>query len=210
MDVERRSLLKGLAAGLAGSVVTPERAAADPHASPTANIEQASSGVQPPAIPGLLDEHQRRTLEGIADLILPGSVAAGAVSLIDRVTAVDGPEAQRLLLNAVARFDQEARLASGARWLDLANDARTELLMRASTEAPGRPAAEAWTKGQPVVVPAARPPARRTLRDDFDFLKVTIGNAYAATEAGMQALGWAGRSAWRELPGCTHANPEHE
>ena len=112
-------------------------------------------------------------------------------------------------MNAIGRFDQEARTASGRRWLDLDEAAKVELLQRASTGAPGRPEQPAWTKGQPVVVAPVAPPGPAALRDDFDFLKTVIGNAYAATEGGMKALGWTGRAAWRELPGCTHADPEH-
>jgi hypothetical protein len=204
MDVERRSLLKGLAAGVAGSVVASQRAAADPQAAFSPDTRQGSPAAGLPSAPGLLDDHLRRTLASLAEAILPGSVAAGTVEVIDRVAAVDPPAARRRLLNAIGRFDQEARDTAGARWLDLSD------MARASTGAPGQPLAPAWTKGQPVVVPPAVAPSRTTLRDDLEFLKVTIGNAFATTEAGMKALGWAGRSSWPELPGCTHADPAHE
>jgi hypothetical protein len=204
MDIERRSLLKGLATGLAGSVVAPETAESQTAAArPVAGSDQpASAG---PAAARLLDDHQRRTLSSLAETILPGSVAAGAVEVIDRVATVDGTAAQRRLMNAIGRFDQEARTVSGRRWLDLSDAAKIELLQRASATAPGRPESPAWTKGQPVAVEPSPP----TLRDDFEFLKTLVGNAYAATETGMKALGWTGRSAWRELPGCTHSDPEH-
>ena len=130
------------------------------------------------------------------------------MDLIDRVATVDGPAAQRRLMNAIGRFDQESRTASGLRWLDLGEAAKIELLQRASTGVRGQPETPAWTKGQPVVVDPV-PPAPPTLRDDFEFVKRTIGSAYAATETGMKALGWTGRSAWPDLPGCTHPDPEH-
>jgi hypothetical protein len=209
MDIERRSLLKGLATGLAGSVAAPETAASQTTAARPAGSDQPASAAAAPAPPGLLDDHQRRTLSSLAETILPGSVAAGAVEVIDRVATVDGTDAQRRLMNAIGRFDQEARTVSGTRWLDLGDAAKVELLQRASATAPGRPESPAWTKGQPVAVDAAPPPSPPTLRDDFEFLKTIVGNAYAATETGMKALGWTGRSAWRELPGCTHPDPEH-
>jgi len=208
MDIERRSLLKSLATGLAGSAVAPEVAESETSAAyPPAGHDQPAATAGPmPA--GLLDEHQRRTLSSLAETILPGSVAAGAVDLIDRVAAVDGTATQRRLMNVIGRFDQEARAASGIRWLDLDEAARFALMQRASTGAPGQPERPAWTTGQPVIVQPA-PPSPTTWRDDFEFLKTIVGNAYAATEAGMKALGWTGRSAWPELPGCTHPDPEH-
>ena len=210
MDIERRSLLKGLATGLAGSVVAPETAESQTAAArPAAGSDQPASAAPGQAAARLLDDHQRRTLSSLAETILPDSVAAGAVEVIDRVATVDGTAAQRRLMNVIGRFDQEARTVSGTRWLDLSDAAKIELLQRASTTAPGRPESPAWTKGQPVAVEPAPPPSPPTLRDDFEFLKTIVGNAYAATETGMKALGWTGRSAWRELPGCTHPDPEH-
>ena len=208
MEIERRSLLKGLATGLAGSVVPDTAESQTGAARPPIGGDQPPSTAAGPTPAGLLDDHQRRTLASLAETILPGSVAAGAVDLIDRVATVDGTATQRRLMNAIGRFDQEARTVSGSRWLDLDDAVRIELMQRASTGAPGEPERPAWTKGQPVVGPAT-PPGPPTWRDDFEFLKTIVGNAYAATEAGMKALGWTGRSAWRELPGCTHPDPEH-
>lgn len=210
MDIERRSLLKGLATGLAGSVVAPEVAESGTAAAhPPAGHDQPAAVTASPMPAGLLDDHQRRTLSSLAETILPGAVAAGAVDLIDRVATVDGTATQRRLMNVIGRFDQEARTVSGNRWLDLDEAARIALMQRASTGALGQPERPAWTTGQPVAVQPASPLAPTTWRDDFEFLKTIVGNAYAATETGMKALGWTGRSAWRELPGCTHPDPEH-
>ena len=208
MDIERRSLLKGLAAGLAGAVVVPDETGAEPHELALLPAV-GDGGTQVARAPGaLLDEHQRRTLDNLANLILPGAVAAGTVDLIDRVASVESSVAQRRLLNAIGRFEQEARSAGAGRWLDLDDAARHEVLTRASKEPPA-PTPPPWQKGQPIVA-AASGPRLPTLRDDLDYLKSLIGNAYASTEAGMKALGWTGQTSWRELPVCTHADPEHK
>jgi hypothetical protein len=208
MDAERRSLLKGLAAGLTGAVVGPTSSEAESLtlSASDPSLQATTSPQAAPVPPGLLDPHQRATLASLAELILPGSVAAGTIDRIDRVTAVDAPAAQRRLLNAIARFDLEARAASAGRWLDLSETARLEILTRATEEAPGQRPQTAWTRGQPITLetraPAA-PAAATTLRDHLDVLKATIGPAFASTEEGMKALGWAGRSSWRELPPCS-------
>lgn len=212
MDVERRSLLRGLAVGLTGVAVTPTPSGAHAHASATSlsDAQPAAPPTIPAPTPSALDAHQRATLESLAELILPGAVTAGAVERIDRVAAVDAPAAQRRLLNAIARFDQEARETAGARWLDLSDTARLELLTRAAEGATGQQPQPAWTRGQPVVSPTVVSAPPTTLHDHLDLLKAVIGGAYASTEAGMTALGWTGRSSWRELPGCTHDDPAHD
>ena len=206
MDVERRSLLKGLAAGFTGAAVTPAPADARvPTLSSGPETEQTLPSPSTTATAGLLDDHQRRTLASLADLILPGSVAAGTVERIDRVAAVNSAAQQRRLLNAIACFDLEARGASVGNWLDLPDATRLEILTRAATAPSGQPVAPVWTRDQPVV-PTVTPEGPSTLRDHLDFLKATIGAAFASTEAGMKALGWTGRSSWGELPGCTQSD----
>jgi hypothetical protein len=178
--VERRDLLKGLAAGLAGSVASPLPATSA--AAPAPPSEQPSAAAA--GLPRLLDDHQRRTLASLADLLVPGSVAAGVVDLVDRVAAVDAPTRQRQLLNALARFDSDARAAGAGRWIDLGEPAKLQILRQASAATP---------------VP-----------DHFLSLRTTVANTYYATEPGMKELGWTGRTAWKELPACTHPDPAHE
>jgi hypothetical protein len=181
--VERRDLLKSFAAGLAGTVASPLPSSATPVAAPEPGGEQPA-GAAVAALPRLLDDHQRRTLSSLAELLVPGSVAAGVVDLIDRVAAVDAPPRQRQLLNALARFDNDARAAGAGRWIDLGRDAQLRILREAS---------------------GATPPA-----DHFLSLRSTVSNTYFATEPGMKELGWTGRTAWKELPACTHPDPAHE
>lgn len=181
--IERRTWLKGVAAGVAGAVAGADIPI---EASPAPVVAtQSSPSAAPAAAPRFLDDHLRRTLTSLAELLVPGSVSAGVVDVIDKVATVDGSARQRQLLNALGRFDRDAQEDHGARWIDLAESVQLELLRRAS-EAPAD--------------------ARR----HFNFLRRTVIDAYLATEAGMKDFGWAGQSAWRELPGCTHADPAHD
>ena len=181
--IERRTWLKGMAAGVAGAVAAgdiPVDASAESSASPASEQPAASA-----AVPRFLDDHMRRTLTSLAELLVPGSVAAGVVDVIDKVASVEAPARQRQLLNAIGRFDQDAQSERGARWLDVPAAAQLDLLRRASQ-------------------------APVDSRAHFSFLRSSVINAYLATEPGMKEFGWAGRNAWRELPGCTHAAPAHE
>lgn len=180
--IERRTWLKGMAAGVTGAIAAgeiPVDASSPPSASPSSEQPAASP------VPRFLDDHMRRTLTSLAELLVPGSVAAGVVDVIDKVASVEPPARQRQLLNAISRFDQDAQSERGARWLDVPAAAQLDLLRRAS-EAP------------------------LDSRAHFSFLRATVINAYLATEPGMKEFGWAGTNAWRELPGCTHADPAHE
>jgi hypothetical protein len=182
--MKRRAVLKGLATSLAGAVTAAPAAAAgvgagDLHAHQGSPAAAASAEEHPPR---LLDEHQRRTLASLADMLVPGAVAAGAVDLVDRVAAVGTAERQRQLLSALGSFDGEARAAKGVRWIDLDEASRMTILQSASTAASG------------------------AFRDHFLHLRTLVANAYYATEPGMRELGWTGRSAWMTLPGCTHTD----
>ena len=177
--MERRTWLKGLAAGVVGAVApAPAAAESSPPATPPDTAQAAAAA----PTQRFLDEHMRRTLTSLAEIIVPGAVAAGVVDLIDRVASVDGPARQRQLLNAIGRFDQDAQSAHGARWIDLQASQQTAIMRRAS----------------------------ETSGDHFTFLRTTVINAYMATETGMKEFGYAGRHSWSELPGCTHPSPAHE
>jgi len=210
--VKRRTVLRGLANGLAGTVVVSNVPASAALVDAPHDGQTPSAG-PPPAPggrPGLLDDHQRRTLASLADMLVPGAVAAGVVDLVDRVLAVESPPRQREFLNALGAFEREAREAHGARWIDLEEPTRLAVLQRASTGAEARPLPPPWTKGAPLVFAPTDSPPPATLRDHFTRLRTIVANAYYSTEPGMKELGWQGRVAWAELPGCTHPNPEHE
>jgi len=188
--------------------------------SATASADASVTTVQPVApaqpasvaasAPRLLDDHQRRTLTSLAESLVPGSIAAGVVDLIDRVAAVDAPPRQRRLLNALGRFDLEARTTHGTRWIDLDEPTRLGILRQASQLPESQPPQPAWIKGQPLVFATSNPSRPATLRDHFEYLRTAVADAYFTTEPGMKELGWVGRTAWTDLPRCTHPNPEHD
>ena len=202
----RRTVLKGLATGLAGTVAVPAVATAALH--PEVGTTPSQPGAATAS--GFLDAYQRQTLTSLAELLVPGAVGAGVVDLIDRVASVDGAARQRQLLNAIGHFEQEARTKYGARWIDLAETVRLDILRQASTAPESRPPQPAFVKGQPLVFEAPAASGPPTLRDHFEFLKTTVAAAYFSTEPGMKELGWTGQNAWRELPGCPHPDPAHE
>jgi hypothetical protein len=203
--MKRRTLLRGLAGGIAGTVAGAAAApiAGDASASHHA---QGPAAAAPPAADGprLLDEHQRRTLASIAEMMVPGSVAAGVVDLVDRVSAVESPQRQRRFLNALGAFEQQARKAHGSRWIDLDEPTRLKILQETSSGIEGRPRPPAWVKGQPLVFAPTDPAPPATPRDHFDYLRSVVATAYFATEPGMRELGWTGRAVFNSLPGCTH------
>jgi len=208
--IERRTLLKGLAAGIAGTVAAPAVADAAGAGQPvTADAVQAPPA-QSAAAARMLDDYQRQTLTSLADSLVPGAVAAGVVGLLDRVASVEAPARQRQLLNAIGHFERDARMKYGKRWIDLEESVRLEILREASTAPASRPEPPAWVKGQPMVFESPDPSGPPTIRDHFEFLKTTIATAYFTTEPGMKERGWSGQNAWREFPGCPHPSGAHD
>jgi hypothetical protein len=145
----------------------------------------------------------------LADLLLPGSAAAGAIDLLDRVMAVEPIEEQRRFLSALGAFEREARERHARSFLDLDASQQNEILRAASTMPPAQPPPPPWTKGQAIAQePAPLPPAN--LRDHFDHLRALVARAYYTTEAGMKELGFTGRMAFDGFPGCAHPGTEHD
>jgi hypothetical protein len=204
--MRRRTLLRGLATGIAGTVAG---AAATPIAgdATSSHHAQATPAATPEANgPRLLDEHQRRTLTSIAEMMVPGAVAAGVIDLIDRVGAVDSPPRQRRFLNALGAFEHRARTTHGVRWIDLDEPTRLKILQETSSGVEGRQRSPVWVKGEPIVFAPTDPAPPATPRDHFDYLRSVVATAYFSTEPGMRELGWTGRAVFNSLPGCTHAD----
>lgn len=182
--VKRRTVLRGLATGFAGAVAMPQASSLAETA--TGAPQQASSpnatGLSSPRV---LNAQDHETLESLAELLVPGSVAAGVPDLLDRVTVVETPEDQRALLSALRAFEGQARTAHASRWVELEPDAQSSILDSAA---------------------AGSPPALRTA---LVYLRDAVASTYFATEPGMRKLGWTPRSAWRELPSCDHPGDDH-
>jgi hypothetical protein len=206
--MERRTVLLHLAGGFAGTVVGANPSAAEDTAVNPDHAQSSNAAASSPA-PIALDDHQRQTFASLADMLVPGAVAAGVVDLIDRVLAVESMARRKEFFNALGAFEREARESQGKRWIDLDEPARTAILQRAAEGEESQPLPPPWQKGQPVVPPPA-PPSPATLRDHFTRLRTMVANAYFSTEPGMRELGWLGRTGWTSLPGCDHPESDHE
>ena len=134
-----------------------------------------------------LDAHQARTLEAIAELIVPGSTKARVGPFLDQLLAVESPTNQRDFLGALGAFDMAAIAKHGKAWTAIAPPQQDALMREASI-------AESST----------------ALRNHFENLKTWIAGAYYSSEPGMRELGWNGNVFFPELPGCTHPGGHQE
>ena len=128
-----------------------------------------------------LDAHQARTLEAIAELIVPGSTKARVGPFLDQLLAVESATNQRDFVGALGAFDMAAIAKHGKVWTAITPQEQDGLMREAST-------AESST----------------ALRNHFENLKTWIAGAYYSSEPGMRELGWTGNVFFPELPGCTH------
>ena len=147
-------------------------------------IEQAQQRAAAAAsAPAFLDDHQSKTLEVLAEAIVPGSTGARVGPFLDQLLAVESAANQRAFLGALGAFDMAAISRHGKAWI--AHHAR-----RSRTRCCGR---------RP-----RRSPRRRPCAGHFENVKDWIAGAYYSSEPGMRELGWTGNVFHRELPGCTH------
>ena len=145
-----------------------------------ADAQQRAAATTPP--PGFLDSHQVKTLEVLAEAIVPGSTKARVGPFIDQLLAVDSADNQRAFLGALGAFDMAAINRHGTAWSGITPAQQDALLRDAST-------ADEKTSA---------------LRAHFQNLKDWIAGAYYSSEIGMRELGWDGNVAHAQLPGCTH------
>ena len=134
-----------------------------------------------------LDAHQSRTLEAIAEVIVPGSSAARVGPFLDQLLAVESATNQRDFLGALGAFDMAAIAKHGKVWTAITPQEQDALIREAST-------AESAT----------------AMRSHFENLKTWIAGAYYSSEQGMRELGWTGNVFFPELPSCTHAGGHQE
>jgi hypothetical protein len=182
----RRAALQVLLGGAAGFALPAAIEAQHPihqHLSNPAVIEQAQQrAAVTAATPVFLDDHQSKTLEVLAEAIVPGSTGARVGPFVDHLLAVDSAENQRSFLGALGAFDMIAIKRHGKAWIAITPSQQDALLREAST-------ADAKTSA---------------LGGHFQNLKDWIAGAYYSSEAGMRELGWNGNVFHAELPGCTH------
>ena len=185
--VARRAVLQALLGGVGASLAVPALAEAQHpmvrHLDAAVAIDQAQANAAAAAYePIFLDAHQLRTLEVLADVIVPGSTTARVAPFLDQLLAVDSAQSQQDFLGALGAFDLAAVQRHSQPWASLTTGEQTAILRDASA--------------------AAAPKA--PLGGPFLNLKTWIAGAYYSSEPGMRELGWTGGVFHAELPGCTH------
>lgn len=183
----RRAVLQALLGGAGAAFALPAGIAAQHpmqrHLSDSATIEQAQKrAAVTAAAPIFLDAHQAKTLEVLAEAIVPGSTRARVAPFIDQLLAVDSPSNQGAFLGSLGAFDMTAINRHGRPWTGLTAAQQDAVLRDASSD-------------------AARGSA---LAGHFQNLKDWIVGAYYSSEIGMRELGWDGTVVHAQLPGCTH------
>lgn len=184
--IPRRAALQVLLTGGAAFVLPSVVDAQHPmhqHLSNPEAIEQAQQrAAVTVAAPVFLDAHQAKTLEALAETIVPGSTAARVAPFIDQLLAVESGANGSAFTGALGAFDMVAIKRHGQPWIGITPSQQDALLREAST-------ADAKTS---------------SLAAHFQNLKDWIAGAYYSSEAGMRELGWDGTVFHAELPGCTH------
>jgi hypothetical protein len=182
----RRAVLQALLGGAGAFALPAALEAQHPMHQHLANpmaIEQAQQRAAVTAsTPVFLDGHQAKTLDVLAEAIVPGSTGARVGPFLDQLLAVDSAANQRAFLGALGAFDMAAIKKHGQAWIGLTPPQQDALLGDASTG-----------------------DARSSvMRGHFENLKDWIAGAYYSSEAGMRELGWDGNVFHQQLPGCTH------
>jgi hypothetical protein len=184
--VPRRVALQALLGGVGAGFALPSTADAQHPMhqllSNPAAIEQAQQRAAVTASTAFLDGHQAKTLEAVAEAIVPGSTGARVGPFLDQLLAVESAANQRAFLGALGAFDMAAINRHGKAWIGITPSEQDALLREAST-------ADASTSA---------------LRGHFQNLKDWIAGAFYSSETGMRELGWTGNTFHQQLPGCTH------
>ena len=178
-----QTLLGGVGAGLALPSVVEAQHPVQHHLASATGVAQAQKKAAAAAYkPEFFDAHQLKTLEVLAEAIVPGSTAAKVAPFLDQLVAVESTQNQRAILGALGAFDMAAFEKHGKAWKAITAAEQDALLQEASTAEPGK----------------------SKLRNPFQNLKGWIAGAYYSSEPGMRELGWTGNVFHAELPGCTH------
>ena len=189
--VSRRAALQALWGSVATGLVAPSAVAGQhpiqQHLLSPGAIEQAQRAAAAASGPAFLDAHQAKTLEVLAEAIVPGSTAARVAQFLDQLLDVESADNQRAFLGSLGAFDMAAIKKHGKAWLALAATEQDALLREAST-------AE----------------LQSAFRSHFQHVKDWIAGAYYSSEHGMRELGWTGNTFHPELPGCTHPGGHQE
>jgi hypothetical protein len=177
-----QALLGGVGAGFALTSIVEAQHPVHEHLASPASVEHAQQKAAVAAyIPEFLDEHQLKTLEVLAEAIVPGSTAARVAPFLDQLLAVELAQSQRRFLGALGAFEMAAIAKHGKGWNAISASEQDALLRDAATA-----------------------DAKSAMGGHFQNLKGWVVGAYYSSEPGMRELGWTGNMFFAELPGCTH------
>ena len=179
-----QALLGGVGAGLALTSVVAAQHPVHQHLASPATLEQAQQNAAvAPYTPEFLDAHQLRTLEALAETIVPGSTTGRVAPFLDQLLAVESPPTQRAFLGSLGAFDMAAVAKHGKAWTAITAAEQDGILREASTA-----------------------DAKTAIRGHFQNLKDWIAGAYYSSEAGLKELGYTGQMFFAEFPDCKHGD----
>jgi len=177
-----QTLLGGVGAGFALPAIVEAQHPVHQHLASPSVLEQAQRKAAVTAYtPEFLDAHQLKTLEVLAEAMVPGSTSARVAPFLDQLLAVESADNQRAFLGSLGAFDMAAVNRYGKAWAAIGGSEQDGLLREASTADP-----------------------KSAMRGHFQNVKDWVAGAYYSSEAGMRELGWTGNMFFSELPGCTH------
>ncbi len=129
-----QALLGGVGAGFALTSIVEAQHPVHEHLASPASVEHAQQKAAVAAyIPEFLDEHQLKTLEVLAEAIVPGSTAARVAPFLDQLLAVESAQSQRRFLGALGAFEMAAIAKHGKGWNAISASEQDALLRDAST-----------------------------------------------------------------------------
>ncbi len=183
----RRAALQTLLGGVGAGFALPSPASGQhpmhTHLANPGAIENAQKKAAVAAYtPEFLDAHQVKTLEALAEAIVPGSATARVAPFLDQLLAVESAANQRAFLGSLGAFDMAAVTKHSKAWTAIA-PAEQDAILRDASAADAKASA---------------------MRAHFENLKQWIAGAYYSSEPGMRELGWTGNVFHPELPGCNH------
>jgi len=171
-----------------------------PSATHLAAFKAAGGGVvldlRDPLEPRPLDEPATVAALGMEYVNVPVSAGTLSDGTLDRILAVDSPEAQRAFLAALGMVENEAVSRYGRAWKALDAAQRNELLTALATAPSGAPTRYGVRAVEETFTPTAR--------DRFDLMKARIALAYFTSEVGLRELGYTGEPIHEAFAGCPH------
>jgi hypothetical protein len=183
----RRALMTKLFSGMAAGAVLPMVGNTHPiyeHFRNAAVVNRAQETRKAAGwAPLFLSAKQNEALVALGEAVVPGSTKARVSQFIDLLLSVETKENQNHFVESLSAIETSARQRFG-RIVQALTAGEQETLLTAVSQSEAH-------------------------HDHFDNLKEWISVAYYSSEEGMRELGWSGRHAFVNFPGCDHADDSH-